>query len=197
MGRVCGMDDVSMRGVVARRGGIGPAVACDHWIEVHRQDRASSRYGRPAIRIPSRRSRAYNPAVGEQMFTRRVFAGCAIALLAASAVAQEHEHGKGEKLGAGHFATSCNVEAQKEFDRAVALLHSFQFNHAIQGFNVALKSDPTCGIAHWGIALSQWSNPVSAGIKDSGQLQAGRESAERRQAARAKTQRARTYVKAV
>jgi len=81
------------------------------------------------------------------------------ALLAASGVAQEHQHGKGEKLGAVHFATSCSAEAQKEFDRAVALLHSFQFNHAIQGFNAALKSDPTCGIAHWGIALSQWFFP--------------------------------------
>src|SRR5712664_913100 len=68
-----------------------------------------------------------NPAVGEQMFTRRVFAGCAIALLAASGVGQEHQHGKGEKLGAVHFDTSCNAEAQTEFDRAVALLHSFQF----------------------------------------------------------------------
>ena len=93
------------------------------------------------------------------MFTTRVFAGCAIAVLAASGVAQEHEHGKGEKLGAVHFATSCDAEAQKEFDRAVALLHSFQFNYAIQGFNAALKSDPTCGIAHWGIALSQWFFP--------------------------------------
>ena len=120
------------------------------------------------------------------MFTRRVFAGCAIALLAASGVAQEHQHGKDEKLGAVHFATSCNAEAQKEFDRAVALLHSFQFNHAIQGFNTALKSDPTCGIAHWGIALSQWSNPFAAGMKDNSQLQAGRESAERGKVARAK-----------
>ena len=93
------------------------------------------------------------------MFTRRVFAGCAIALLAASGVGQQHQDGKGEKLGTVHFPTSCNAEAQKEFDRAVALLHSFQFNQAIQGFNAALKSDPTCGIAHWGIALSQWFFP--------------------------------------
>jgi hypothetical protein len=68
------------------------------------------------------------------MFTRRVFAGWAIVLLAAGGVAQEHQHGKGEKLGAVHFATSCNAEAQREFDRAVALLHSFQFNQAIQGY---------------------------------------------------------------
>ncbi len=131
------------------------------------------------------------------MFTKRVFAGCAIALLAASGVAQEHQHGKGEKLGAVHFATSCNAEAQKEFDRAVALLHSFQFNHAIQGFDAALKSDPTCGIAHWGIALSQWSNPFGAGMKDNSQLQAGRESAERGKAAGAKTERERAYIAAV
>ncbi len=132
------------------------------------------------------------------MFTRRVFAGCALAaLLATSGVAQEHQHGKGEKLGAVHFATSCNAEAQKEFDRAVALLHSFQFNRAIQGFNAALKSNPTWGIAHWGIALSQWSNPFAAGMKDNSQLQAGRESAERGKAAGAKTERERAYIAAV
>jgi hypothetical protein len=144
-----------------------------------------------------RRYHAYNAAAGKQMFTRRVFAGCAIALLAASGVAQEHQHGKGEKLGTVHFATSCNAEAQKEFDRAVALLHSFQFNYAIQGFNAALKSDPSCGIAHWGIALSEWSNPFAAGMKDNSQLQAGRESAERGKAVGAKTERERGYIAAV
>ena len=131
------------------------------------------------------------------MFTRRVLSGCAIFVLAASGVAQEHQHGKGEKLGAVHFATSCSAEAQKQFDRAVALLHSFQFNHAIQGFNAALKSDPTCGIAYWGIALSQWSNPFGAAMKDKGQLQAGLESAERGKAAGAKTERERAYIAAV
>src|SRR5215472_16681149 len=135
--------------------------------------------------------------VGEQMFTKRVCAGCGIALVAASAVAQEPQHGKGEKLGAVHFATSCNAEAQKQFDRAVALLHSFQFNHAIQGLNTALKNDPTCAIAHWGIALSQWSNPFAAGMKDNSQLRAGRESAERGKVAGAKTERERAYLAAV
>src|SRR5260370_3039248 len=131
------------------------------------------------------------------MFARRVFAGCAIALLAASGVAQEHEHGKGEKLGAVRFATSGNAEAQKEFDRAVALLHAFQFNHAIQGFNAALKSDPTCGIAHWGITLSQWSNPFAAGMKDNREVQGGRESAEGAEVVGAKTEREGAYIAAV
>src|SRR5213082_382397 len=121
------------------------------------------------------------------MVSARVIAGFLLTL-AASCLAQEHQHGKGEKLGVVHFATSCNAGAQKQFDRAVALLHSFQFNRAIQGFNATLKLDPACGIAHWGIALSQWSNPFGAGMKDKSQLQAGGASAERGRTTGAKTE---------
>jgi hypothetical protein len=111
--------------------------------------------------------------------------------------AQEHQHGSGEKLGTVHFATSCNEAARNEFDRAVALLHSFQFSRAIEGFNTVLAKDATCGIAYWGIALSDWSNPFLAGMKDKSQLVAGRESAERGRTAGAKTERERAYLAAV
>jgi hypothetical protein len=131
------------------------------------------------------------------MFRAGVVAVSLLALLTVSDVAQEHEHGTGEKLGAVHFDTSCSEAAQKTFDRAVTLLHSFEFGRAIQGFNATLKSDPTCGMAEWGIALSQWSNPFAAGMKDKGQLQAGRESAERGQAVGAKTEREKAYIAAV
>ena len=131
------------------------------------------------------------------MFRTLVIAGYLVALLPPSGIAQEHQQRKDERLGAVHFATSCNAEAQKEFDRALALLHSFQFNRAIRGFNAALALDPGCGIAHWGIALSQWSNPFVAGAKDKSQLQAGQESAERGQAAGAKTKREQAYIAAV
>ena len=43
-------------------------------------------------------------------------------MLAASCIAQEHQHGNSEKLGAVHFVTSCNDVAQKEFDR-----HMYEF----------------------------------------------------------------------
>lgn len=123
---------------------------------------------------------------------------CIIVLLATSACpAQEHAHGSVEKLGAVHFETSCNPQAQKEIDRAVALLHSFQFAKAIQGFNATLKSDASCGISYWGIALSQWSNPFAAGMKDKTQLLAGRTAAEQGIATGAKTQRERDYISAV
>ena len=117
--------------------------------------------------------------------------------LVASCCAQEHEHGKSEKLGVVHMATSCDVAAQKQFDRAVALLHSFQFSRAIEGFNAVLREDASCGTAYWGIALSDWSNPFAMGMKDESQLQAGRESAERGRKLGAKTEREQSYLAAV
>src|SRR5262249_33633125 len=90
----------------------------------------------------------------------------ALTFSSACVIAQDHQHAaKVEKLGTVHFATSCTAAAQTPFDRAVALLHSFQFREAIDGFNATLKIDSTCNVAYWGIALSQWSNPFSAAMK--------------------------------
>jgi hypothetical protein len=130
--------------------------------------------------------------------TRFIFA--CILILAAGSRAQEHPEHKPsthEELGTVHFATSCNEEAQKEFDRAVALLHSFQFSRAIAGFNETLKNDSTCGIAYWGIALSQWSNPFAVGLKHKGQFQAGSASVELGKTTGVKTERERDYIAAV
>jgi len=122
---------------------------------------------------------------------------CVLILAFASAFAQEHEHGTGEKLGTVRFSTSCNAPAQAEFDRAVALLHSFQFSKAIQGFQATLKNDPTCGIAYWGMALSQWSNPFAQGAKEKTQLQAGQSDVELGRSTGAHTERERAYIDAV
>jgi hypothetical protein len=131
-----------------------------------------------------------------EMVGARVIAGFLLTL-AASCLAQEHQHGNVEKLGTVYFATSCNESAQKDFNRAVALLHSFQFSRAIEGFNAVLGEDATCGIAYWGIALSDWSNPFASGMKDKSQLQAGGESAEHSKTVGAKTERERAYLAAV
>ena len=56
----------------------------------------------------------------------------------------------------------------------MALLHSFEFGPAIEGFTAAGTTDPGCAIAYWGIALSRWGNPFAAGIKTPAQLEAGR-----------------------
>jgi tetratricopeptide (TPR) repeat protein len=131
------------------------------------------------------------------MTRAKLIAACLLILATSRSMAQEHQHANGEKLGAVYFATSCNEVAQKEFNRAVALLHSFQFSRAIEGFNAVLGEDATCGIAYWGISLSDWSNPFAPGIKDKGQMQLGRESTGRGKSVGAKTKRERAYLAAV
>jgi len=120
-----------------------------------------------------------------------------LVFIAARGMTQEHQHGDSEKLGEVHFATSCNESAQSAFNRAVSLLHSFQFSRAIDGFNAALQEDPTCAIAYWGIALSDWSSPFAPGQKAKAQLQLGQQSAKRGQELGAKTERERAYLAAV
>ena len=127
----------------------------------------------------------------------RILGFCILLLVAGSSLAKEHSHGSGERLGTVHFETSCNQQAQPEFDHAVALLHSFEFSRAIAAFNAVLKDDSTCGIAYWGIALSQWSNPFAPGAKDKGQLQAGWATVELGNTTGAKTERERAYIAAV
>lgn len=110
--------------------------------------------------------------------------------------AQEHEHANVEKLGRVAFSTSCNEPAQGDFNRAVALLHSFQFSRAIEGFNAVLNDDSTCAIAYWGIALSDWSNPFAPGQKTKRQLELGRQSVESGRKLGARTERERAYLAA-
>lgn len=120
----------------------------------------------------------------------------AIALLAqGTCLAQPHTHT--ENLGKVSFSTSCNAAAQPQFNRAVALMHSFQFARAIEGFNATLASDPSCAIADWGIALSSWGNPFAAGLKPQAQLAQGLKAVEQARAAGAKTERERAYIEAV
>jgi hypothetical protein len=127
----------------------------------------------------------------------KAVAAALLLLAAAPAMTQEHQQGHSEQLGEVRFATSCNEAAQGEFNRAVALLHSFQFSRAIDGFNRVLEADSTCAIAYWGISLSDWSNPFAPGIKEASQLRLGRENAERGKSLGAKTERERAYIAAV
>jgi len=101
-----------------------------------------------------------------------------------------------EKLGHVHFETSCSESVTGEFDRAMALLHSFEFPAAIAGFEQVLKADPSCGIAAWGIAMSVWGNPF-AGLRAARVIQDGQAAAERAQTIGAKTSREREYIDAV
>ncbi|WP_348260676.1 hypothetical protein P8935_12775 [Telmatobacter sp. DSM 110680] len=69
--------------------------------------------------------------------------------------AQEmHDHPAPEKLGKVSFPISCTPAAQDEFNRSIALLHSFAYSAAGASFQKVAVTDPHCAIAHWGVAMS-------------------------------------------
>jgi tetratricopeptide (TPR) repeat protein len=123
-------------------------------------------------------------------------------LLPASLAAQDHDHGSDampasiEHLGKVHFETSCAPAVSAQFDRAVALLHSFWFPAAIDAFHEVLQADPGCAIAYWGIALSQWGNPFGANNRPPQRAQEGWETVQKGLAASPKTAREREYLTA-
>ena len=79
--------------------------------------------------------------------------------------AQEtHSHSAPEKLGKVSFPTSCTPAVQKQFDRGVALLHSFAYTAAENAFQGVGELDPRCAMAHWGMAMAYfhqlWDPPI-------------------------------------
>jgi hypothetical protein len=69
-----------------------------------------------------------------------------------------------EKLGKVSFPISCNPAVQEQFDRGVALLHSFTYTAAENAFQGVAERDPRCAMAHWGMAMSYfrqlWDPPL-------------------------------------
>lgn len=83
---------------------------------------------------------------------------CIAAAFSGAAFADEGHHGEltQQQLGAVHFPVSCTPEAQKTFEKGVALLHSFWYEEAEKTFLDVEKQDPKCAMAHWGVAISLW-----------------------------------------
>jgi hypothetical protein len=90
---------------------------------------------------------------------KSAFALAALALSTTPLLAQVDAD---KQLGNVHFKTSCNEVAQRRFDRAMRYQHSFWYLNAQEIFEEAFKADPTCGMAHWGVALTLMDNPHNA-----------------------------------
>ena len=99
---------------------------------------------------------------------------CATGVLAHQDDATSQRKPKGEQLGRVQFKTSCTPEAQKEFERALAMLHSFYFPETVKAFSAIPQTDPNCAIAYWGLAVSTRPNPL-VGPWDAATLRRGLE----------------------
>jgi tetratricopeptide (TPR) repeat protein len=83
---------------------------------------------------------------------------------------EEHHHAlTEEEVGSVHFANSCRADLAEGFNRAVALLHSFQYEDARAAFTELGERDPQCAMAQWGVAMSHYH-----GLWENGDLAAGR-----------------------
>ena len=125
----------------------------------------------------------------------------AIVLIAGASGSWAHEEqeplsGETEKLGDVNFPVSCNAAAQKEFNRAMALFHSFWFDPAKKSFSRVLLHDPECGMAHWGIAIMSMGNPF-VWPPNQNALKAGAAALAEAQRVGAKSERERDYIGAL
>ena len=117
--------------------------------------------------------------------------GAALLSLAQPAFAQTDD----KTLGTVHFETSCSPQAQKLFDRAMLYQHSFWYRASQNVFEDALKADPACAIADWGVALSLLWNPhIPPPAKN---LAEGAAALAKAKSIGAKTQRERDYIDAL
>src|SRR6266516_6227528 len=118
-------------------------------------------------------------------------AGLMSAALSCSAFGQQDD-----KLGKVHFPTSCDPKVQAEFERGVAMLHSYWFLYARQTFERVLQQDPNCAMAHWGIAMDLLGNTL-VGPPSRADVQAAWGALEKARAIGAKTQRERDWIEAL
>ena len=99
------------------------------------------------------------------------------------------------KVGTVEFPTSCDPALQKEFERGLALLHSFFYPEARRVFETVARRDPECAMAWWGIAMTHW-HPLWA-PPDSAEMAAGTAAVQRALAAAKKDARETEYIRAI
>ena len=102
-----------------------------------------------------------------------------------------------EQLGKVTFPTSCDPKVQAQFERGVAMLHSFWFPAAEKTFREVVEQDPSCAIARWGFASILMLNPLAGQGAAPKRVPLAQEAIEQARKIGAKTQRERDYIEAV
>jgi tetratricopeptide (TPR) repeat protein len=113
------------------------------------------------------------------------------AALSCSAFGQQDE-----KLGKLNFSTSCDSKVQAEFERGVAMIHSYWFLIARRTFEGVLRQDPTCAMAYWGIALDLLNNSLAV-VPPRADAEAAWAALEKAREIGPKTQRERDWIEAL
>jgi tetratricopeptide (TPR) repeat protein len=85
-----------------------------------------------------------------------VFISAAFAALLGLVGARAETGTSGTKVSEVDFPISCGAAAQKKFNQAVWILHSFWYDEAVKAFAAVTEIEPDCAMGYWGIAMSYW-----------------------------------------
>ncbi|HJU69839.1 MAG TPA: hypothetical protein VJ650_16495 [Gemmatimonadaceae bacterium] len=118
-----------------------------------------------------------------------------VAAMMVSANGASAQPTQSRELGKVEFAISCSPAAQTEFNRGVALLHHMTYPQAQQAFQQVAAVDPTCAMAHWGIAMTLF-QPLWPTRPGPAELRRGWEALQTAQKLELSTERERLFMRA-
>ena len=105
------------------------------------------------------------------------------------------EPGDLRAAGKVSFPVSCAPAIQSDFNRGVALLHSFFYEEARRVFTSVAERDPKCAMAQWGIAMTWWHPIWTPPTRD--EMSAGKAAIQKGMAMSAGTDREREFITAL
>jgi len=74
-----------------------------------------------------------------------------------------------QQFGTVSFNMSCDEKVKSDFNLAMELLHSFEYDEAEKVFAKIIDQSPNCAMASWGIAMSNfhplWTPPTEPELK--------------------------------
>jgi tetratricopeptide (TPR) repeat protein len=136
------------------------------------------------------------------MNIRRAFLNVLILTTGIAAVASARtesssppEPGDLRAAGKIEFPISSDAAVRAEFERGVALLHSFFYEEARRIFTALAEKDPNCAMAHWGIAMTWW-HPIWTPPTPE-EMKAGLAEIDKAAAMKAATERERKFITAL
>jgi len=100
-----------------------------------------------------------------------------------------------KQFGSVAFEISCSEKVKKDFNLALALLHSFEYDEAEKVFAKIIDEEPACAMAYWGVAMCNyhplWAPPTQP------ELEKGAKSIAIAQSLTQKSKRESDYIEAI
>ena len=73
------------------------------------------------------------------------------------------------QFGSVDFEMTCNEKAKKDFNLAIELLHSFEYDESEKVFAKVIDESPECAMAYWGVAMCNfhtlWTPPTGVELQ--------------------------------